>query len=377
MKYMIIAGEASGDLHASHLITALKNRDKDSSFVFFGGDMMSNASDGEPMVHIRDMAFMGFSEVLRNLRAIRRNLKTAKKALATERPDALILVDYPGFNLKVAKKARQLGIPVFYYISPKVWAWKEHRVKKIRKLVEKMFVIFPFEVDYYKQRHDYEVEFVGNPTLSEVDMLLAQRPSRAEFLERNKLRDRHIIALLPGSRLGEIRNNLKVMTAVTDRFPQYRAVIAGAPNISEETYRNFTDLPVVYDQTVALLANSVAALVTSGTATLETALTGTPQIGCYRSNGKRIAYEIMKRVIKVPFVTLPNLIAGREVIPEMLLHNCTPDAITEKLIPLLRDSDERRNMLDGYAEIRARLEAPGEAPDNTARAILEFLNEGQ
>lgn len=372
MKYMIVAGEASGDLHASHLIESLKKRDKEASFVFLGGDLMARAADTAPLVHIADMAFMGFSEVLRNLGKINENLKTAKRAVLSENPDALILVDYPSFNLKIAKAAKKAGIPVYYYISPKVWAWKEHRVKAIKKLVDKMFVIFPFEVDYYRNRHGYDVEFVGNPSVAEVDDALRKLPSRADFLKKHKLRDREIIALLPGSRIGEIRNNLSVMTQVTERFPQYRGVVAGAPNIPLEVYRRFTDLPVVYDETLTLLAHSRAALVTSGTATLEAALVGTPQVACYRSNGRKIAYDIMKRVIKVPFVTLPNLVANKEVIPEMLVHLCTPDGVFEKLAPLLRDTPQRAAMLEDYAQIRSILNAPGSAPDNAAAAITNL-----
>lgn len=373
MKFMLIAGEASGDLHASHLISALRAECNDAKFTFLGGDMMARAAGVSPKVHIREMAFMGFSEVLRHLPAIRRNLKTARQMLRDERPDALILVDYPSFNLKVAQTAKKLGVPVFYYISPKVWAWKEHRVKAIRRLVDKMFVIFPFEVDFYRDRHDYAVEYVGNPTLNEVDDAIRTMPDRATFLAENSLRDRPIIALLPGSRLGEIRNNLSVMTAVTDRFPQYRGVIAGAPGIPVEVYRNFTDLPVIYNQTLTLLRHSRVALVTSGTATLEAALVGTPQVACYRSNGSKLAYNLMKRLLKVDFVTLPNLIADREVIPEMLLHECTPDSVTEKLITLLCDGEALQAMIRGYDEIRARLAAPATAPDNAGHAILTTL----
>lgn len=373
MKYMLVAGEASGDLHASYLINSLRQKDNDASFVFLGGDKMIKAAGVQPLVHIRDMAFMGFSEVLRNLGTIRKNLKTACGALSEYHPDALILIDYPSFNLKVARKAKKLGIPVFYYISPKVWAWKEHRVKSIKRLVDKMLVIFPFEVDYYRNRHNYEVEFVGNPSVAQVDAALEGMEDRATFLERNKLRDRPIIALLPGSRKGEIKNNLGVMTEVVERFPQYRAVIAGAPGISPEFYSRFTNLPVIYDQTLTLLAHSRAALVTSGTATLEAALVGTPQIACYRSNGRKIAYNIMKHFIKVPYVTLPNLIANRRIIDEMLVHQCTTDAVFQSLVPLLRDTEQRSRMLEDYAEVRSALTAPGLAQDKAAESILKFL----
>lgn len=375
MHYMLVAGEASGDLHASHLIRALNQRDSDATFTFLGGDLMTDAAGVDPIVHICDMAYMGFSEVLRNLGAIRRNMKKAKKTLIQGRPDALILIDYPSFNLKLAKIARTLGIPVFYYISPKVWAWKEHRVKAIKRLVDRMFVVFPFEEEFYRIRHDYEVEFVGNPSLSEVEAHLASLPGREDFMTRHKLRlNRPLIALLPGSRIGEIRNNLEVMTQVVSRFPQYRGVIAGAPNIPDEVYRRFSELPIVRGETLTLLAHSNVALVTSGTATLEAALVGIPQVACYRSNGSHLAYNIMKRLLHVPFVTLPNLIAEREVIPELLLHNCTPDVIFEQLIPLLRDTPVRKAMLEGYADVRKALTAPGDPADNTARRIIELLH---
>lgn len=371
---MIIAGEASGDLHASFLAEAIKSLDPEAAFAFLGGDRTARATGERPVVHISQMAFMGFSEVLRNLKTIGRNMAAARQTVDTFRPDALILVDYPSFNLKVARHAKKAGITNFYYISPKVWAWKEHRVKAIKRLIDKMLVIFPFEVDFYREKHDYAVEYVGNPTLSEVDGHLAALEPRSDFLARHGLRDRPLIALLPGSRKGEIRNNLRVMAEVVERFPQYRGVIAGAPGIPLDFYRDFSELPVVYDDTLALVAHSKAALVTSGTATLETALVATPQVACYRSNGQPIAYKIMKHILKVPFVTLPNLIAGREVIPEMLVHMCTPDAVTEKLIPLLKDSPERERMANGYAEVRRRLETDGSAPLNAARVIVQYLD---
>lgn len=357
MKYMLIAGEASGDLHASRLMADIRAIDPQATFTFLGGDRMAAVAGHAPLVHITDMAFMGFSEVLRNLGAIRRNMQTAVRALDTERPDVLVPVDYPSFNLKVAAQARRRGIPVVYYISPKVWAWKEHRVRALRRLVDSMLVIFPFEVDYYRDRHRMDVTFVGNPSVAEVDEALAALPARSDFLQRHGLRDKPLIALLPGSRRGEIRNNLAVMTAAAERFPQYRAVVAGAPGIDPSFYAALTDLPVVYGDTLGLLAHSRAALVTSGTATLEAALVGTPQVACYRSNGSRLAYNLMRRLVKVPYVTLPNLIADSPVIAELLLHNCTPDAIFDALAPLLRDTPERAAMLAGYAEVRRRLTA--------------------
>lgn len=370
---MLIAGEPSGDLHASHLISALKQECENADFVFLGGDLMENASGKKAAVHIREMAFMGFSEVLRNINKINDNLKTAKHLLDTVKPDALILIDYPSFNLKIARHAKRLGIPVFYYISPKVWAWKEHRVKAIKRLVDQMYVIFPFEVEFYKLRHDYDVTFVGNPSVAEVEGILKEAPSHSEFLKRNGLRDRPIIALLPGSRLGEIRNNLPVMVKTVERFPQYRGVIAGAPGVNEDFYKGFSDLPVIYNQTIELLSYSCAALVTSGTATLETALTKTPQVACYRSNGSKLAYNIMAKLLKVPYVTLPNLIVNRQIIPEMLLHECTADKVADELTPLLRETPSRKLMTEGYEELRDILVTPGIAPINAARDIVARL----
>ena len=373
MHYFLIAGEASGDLHASRLMASLKEHDPEARFTFLGGDLMAAEAGHAPVIHLRDMAYMGFADVARHLPDVLRNLKTARRSLIESRPDALILIDYPSFNLKVAKTAVKADIPVYYYVSPKVWAWKEGRVKTMKKLVKRLFVIFPFEVPYFRDRHDWDVTFVGNPSVEEIDRALAVVPSRADYLREHRLRDRPIVALLPGSRVGEIRSNLRVMTAVIERFPQYRGVIAGAPSIDPSVYRAITDVPVVTDGTPALLAHSRAALVTSGTATLETALVGVPQVACYRSNGSKLAYKLMSKILKVKFVTLPNLIADREVIPEQLLHQCTPDLVAEKLTPLLRDTPERTAMTDSYREIRTILTAPGSAPDNTARAILADL----
>lgn len=373
MKYFLIAGEASGDLHASRLMASLRRLDPEAAFTFLGGDLMAGQTGHGPVIHIREMAYMGFVDVARHLPDVARNLKTARHALLDERPDCLILIDYPSFNLKVAKTAAKAGIPVYYYVSPKVWAWKEGRVKTMKRLVRRLFVIFPFEVDFFRSRHDWDVTFVGNPSVEEIDTALAAVPPRAEFLAQHGLRDRPIIALLPGSRVGEIRSNLKVMTAVVERFPQYRGVIAGAPSVDRSVYTELTDLPVVYDSTVGLLAHARAALVTSGTATLEAALVGTPQVACYRSNGSKIAYKIMERILKVRYVTLPNLIADAPVIPEQLLHHCTPDLVAERLTPLLRPTPEREAQEAGYRRIREILAAPGSAPDNTARAILADL----
>lgn len=374
MKIMLIAGEASGDLHASRLIAAFKVKQPETEFVIIGGDLMAAEAAVEPVIHIRHMAYMGFSEVLRHLKPIFRNLKTAKETLAAERPDALILIDYPSFNLKLAKEAKRLGIPVFYYISPKIWAWKKWRVREIRRYVEQVLCILPFEPDWYKEHGYYNATYVGNPSVEEIEQALSESPSREEFLKRNRLRDHRIIALLPGSRRGEIKCNLPVMNEVARRFPQYTVVVAGAPGILDDYYRQFTKFAIVRDQTHALLTHSHAALVTSGTATLETALARVPQVVMYRSNGQKFAYDVMKKILDVQFVSLPNLICQRAIVPEMLLHMCTPDAVAEQLRLITPDnSPQRAEMLVDYNTMREIL-GHKHAAENAAKIILSHLS---
>ena len=373
MKYFLIAGEASGDLHAASLINAIKRTDAKAQFAFLGGDLMAEASGETPVVHYRDMAYMGFAEVLRHLPAIRRNFKAARKAIAASRPDCLILIDYPSFNLKMAKYARKLGIKVFYYIPPKVWAWKQWRVKTIRKVVDRVFAIFPFEVDFYAA-HDYEVTYGGNPSVEEVDRALQKVMPRQDFIRTHHLQDKPLIALLPGSRAGEIRENLKIMTAAMKQFPQYRGVVAGAPGIDPGYYAQFTSLPVVHGSTLDLLANARAALVTSGTATLEAALVGVPQVALYQGGGSEMLYKIMKRVLKIEYVTLPNLIAGQQVIPELLMHLCTADAAAAELGKILPDREARTQMTEGYRRIRTIL-GGNAASETVASEIFRILSE--
>jgi lipid-A-disaccharide synthase len=318
------------------------------------------------------MAYMGFSEVLRHLREISANMKRTRRAIADARPDCLILIDYPSFNLKVAAYAHKLNIPIYYYISPKIWAWKQWRVRTIRRLIRRVFCILPFEVDFYA-RHGYRADYVGNPSLEEIDAARQAAPSRDDFDRRNRLRSKRIIALLPGSRRGEIRNNLPVMLQAARRFPQYQAIIAGAPGIDDEFYTTFTDRPVLRGQTYDLLAHSHAALVTSGTATLETALMHVPQVVTYRANGSKISYEIMKRLLSVKHVSLPNIIVDRTIIPEQLLHECTPDLVGEQLTLIMPDAaPERQAMLQGYDEMRQRL-GTAHAADRTAQLLIEDL----
>lgn len=374
MRYFVSAGEASGDLHAAQLIKALVNRDKDAQVAFLGGDLMAAEAGHQPEIHYREMAFMGFSEVLRHLPQVLSNLKRAKEAIKKFRPDALILVDYPSFNLKLASYAYSLDIPVFYYISPKVWAWKEHRVKAIRKYVRQVYCILPFETDFYA-RHYMKVEYVGNPSVEEVDEKLNHIMSREEFLKKNNLPDRPIIALVPGSRKSEIKNNLMIMEAAAQRFPDYQTVIAGAPGIDLPYYGYYVTpgTPIVSGMTFELMRYASAALVTSGTATLECALLNTPQVVCYRSNGSRLTYKIMEKILKIKYVSLPNLIADRLIIPEMLMHNCTPTAVSRELHNILPGSPGHDNQLDGYRFMREVL-GTSDAADTTAREIISQLS---
>lgn len=371
MHYFISAGEPSGDLHAAALIEALREKDAEATFTFLGGDLMADAAGHEPVIHYRRMAFMGFSEVLRNLRTIFANLKTARGALRRSGADALILVDYPSFNLKLAKTAVEMGMPVYYYIAPKVWAWKEWRVKQLRKSVRRVLSILPFEEEYFAG-HGVDALYVGNPSVEELDMRLGEMTSSENFLKLHGLPDKPVLALVPGSRRGEIRNNLPIMDGVARRHPDMQAVIAGAPSMDKDFYREYSDLPIVTGATLDLMRHATAALVTSGTATLECALAGTPQVVCYRANGKKLSYNIMKHLIKAPFVSLPNLIAGREVIPEMLVHLCTVDAVDGKLRDILPGSIGRDAQLEGYAVMRGRL-GESHAAAKAAAAIFESL----
>lgn len=357
MKYFLIAGEASGDLHASHLIESLKQLDPEAQFRFLGGDMMSAQAGTQPIIHYRDMAYMGFADVVRHLGKILGFLGTARRSIDEWQPAAVILVDYPSFNLKVAKYAHNLGIPVHYFISPKVWVWKEWRVKDIRRYVNHMYCILPFEPDWYRER-DYKATYVGNPTVQEVAQASKNFPDFAQFIEEFGLPDKPIIALVPGSRVREIRDNLPLMLEAAARHPEYQAVIAGAPSIDDSLYRDVMGnqaVPVLRDATYPLVHHARAAIVTSGTATLETALLGTPQVACYRFNGSKLSYNFYRRLLTGKYVTLPNLIVDEPVIPELLMHLCTVDSIDSHLSQLLADSDERTTMLDGYKRLAERL----------------------
>ncbi len=377
MKYMLIAGEASGDLHASHLIKWIKEFDPAAEFRFFGGDLMASEARRKPDLHYDMMNVMGFSEVLRRLPVILSNMHRARTLLRQYRPDALILVDYPGFNLKMARYAHGLGVPVHYFISPKVWAWKEYRVKSIKKYVDHMYSILPFEVPFYK-KHGYNVTFVGNPSVQEVAHYMGHLPPKKHFVERQDLDgERPVIALLPGSRRGEIRNNLPLMIEAAKRFPEFQYVVGAAPAIGEKFYREVAQDPglkLVFGCTPTLLKYSQAAIVTSGTATLETALIGTPQVVVYRANGMAISYRIMEKLLKVKYVSLPNLIAGNEIVPELLVHKCTADSIARELSPLLQPSPRRDFQLQGYRTMQRRL-GNAVAAEYAAELIVDSLRE--
>ncbi len=357
MKYFLIAGEASGDLHASHLMASLKQEDQQAEFRFLGGDLMAARAGVQPIIHYRDMAYMGFMDVVKHLGKILGFLGTARRAIDEWQPSAVILVDYPSFNLKVAKYAHNLGIPVHYFISPKVWVWKEWRVKDIRRYVDHMYCILPFEPDWYRER-GYKATYVGNPTVQEVADASKDFPDFTRFVTENGLPDCPIIALVPGSRVREIRDNLPLMLEAAARHPEYQAVIAGAPSINDELYSDVMGgkaVPVLRDATYPLVHHARAAIVTSGTATLETALLGTPQVACYRFNGSKWSYNFYRRLLSGKYVTLPNLITDEPVIPELLMHLCTVDSIDGHLTQLLGDTDQRTAMLDGYRRLADRL----------------------
>lgn len=374
MKIMIIAGEASGDLHASYLIKSLLKEKGDVEIRFFGGDLMEAAAGHAPDLHYRELNVMGFVEVARHLPAIMRNLKLAKDILRRWRPDLLILVDFPGFNLRLAKYAHKIGVRCEYYISPKIWAWKEWRIRTIRKCISRIYSILPFEPDFYKARGYKDDIYVGNPSVQEIEHIMNHISPLRHFKERQGITDdRPIIALLPGSRRSEIKANLPLMIAAARRYPEFQYVVAAASAIPEVYYREVAQDPglkVVFGGAMTLVKYSQAALVTSGTATLETALVGTPQVVCYRANGKRWTYNIMEKLLHVKYVSLPNLIVGNRVVPELLLHNCTTENIARELSPLLQSSPKREWQINGYKMMRRKL-GTSVAADYAAELIME------
>ena len=378
MKYYLIAGEASGDLHASRLMQSLKDVDKQADFRFFGGDLMT-AVGGTRVKHYRELAYMGFVPVLLHLPTILHNMKMCRQDIAAWRPDAVILVDYPGFNLDIAKYVKAQHVcPVYYYISPKIWAWKEYRIKRIKRDVDELFSILPFEVEFFEGKHHYPIHYVGNPTVDEVaGFQKTWQAERRLFYQRNALQeDRPILAILCGSRKQEIKDNLPMMlAAVRDYPPDYSVVVAGAPGIDPAYYQTFLDghdVKIVYGQTYGLLSEARAALVTSGTATLETALFNVPQVVCYETPLPSLIGWLRKKVLSVKYVSLVNLIANREVVTELVADTFTLENIKKELMKIL-DGDSREEMLEGYAEVQ-RILGRKKAPDNAANIMYKLLN---
>ena len=376
MKYYLIAGEASGDLHASHLMQQLQQQDAEAEFRFFGGDMMA-AVGGTCVKHYRELAYMGFLPVLLHLRTILKNMRFCKEDIKAWQPDVVILVDYPGFNLDIAKYVHQLKFKVqsskfkvYYYISPKIWAWKEHRIKNIKRDVDELFSILPFEVDFFEKKHHYPIHYVGNPTASEVRAYLTSRPLPLEG-DGGRL-----IALLAGSRKQEIKENLPAMIEATRHLTdQYDIVLAGAPSIEPTYYDQFiegTKVRLVVNETYPLLAKATAALVTSGTATLETCMFRVPQVVCYRTPMPRLFGFLRKYFLKVPYVSLVNLIANREVVKELVANTFSVGAIRQELEAILPGGSKREAMLSDYEEIH-RLLGESDAPEKAATIMITLL----
>ena len=370
MKYYLIVGEASGDLHASCLMHSLKEKDHDAEFRFFGGDLMA-AEGGTIVRHYRELAYMGFIPVLLHLPTILKNMKMCKRDIVEWRPDVVILVDYPGFNLKIAKFLKQkTSIPVFYYISPEIWAWKEYRIKSIKRDVDQLFSILPFEVPFFEVKHHYPIHYVGNPTADEV------RRFKASYDGRFPTFSKPVIAILAGSRLHEIKDNLPVMLRATDHLAdRFQLVVAGAPSVPHDYYLQFfgnRKVEIVYDQTYPLLMNAHAALVTSGTATLETALFDVPQVVCYATPLPRLISVLRRILLKVKYVSLVNLIADSEVVKELVAADYSEENVRREIDAIIADGPQRNAMKEGYAEVWRRL-GKESAPDNAARQIVKLL----
>ena len=377
MRFYLIAGEASGDLHASHLMAALREQDADAEFRFYGGGMMQQVG-GTLVQHYRDLAYMGFLPVMMHLPTILRGMKRCKADILEWKPDVLILVDYPGFNLQVARYVKSHSeIPIFYYISPKIWAWKEYRIRNIRRDIDRLFSILPFEVDFFEGKHHYPIHYVGNPTVDEVDAYLhAHEADAAAFRSDNGLDDRPVIALLPGSRRQEIRGNLSRMVQAAEPFlQQYQLVLAAAPGFDDAYYQEWvgeTQVKVLRNQTYRILQHSTAALVTSGTATLETALFRVPQIVCYYAKAGRLVSLGKKLILKIPYISLVNLIAGKEIVPELLAEKMNVENLRLHLSSILPSGSARQLQLDGYEAMAQRLGAPG-AARRAAKGMVSLL----
>ena len=376
MKYYLIVGEASGDLHASNLMRALQTEDPEAEFRFFGGNMMQGVG-GTLVKHYRDLAYMGFIPVLLHLRTILRNMEVCKTDIERWKPDVLILVDYPGFNLKIAEYIKKhTDIPIYYYISPKIWAWKEYRIKNIKRDIDHLFSILPFEVEYFKG-HQYDIHYVGNPCVDAVAEFKANNHVDAvQFRKMNGLDQRPIIALLAGSRKQEIKDNLQIMIQAARQFPAYQFVVGGAPGIEKEYYQQFIgpEVKVIFNQTYRLVAYAEAALVTSGTATLETSLFKTPQVVCYYMPMGKVVSFLRRHILKVKYISLVNLIAGREVVSELVADGLTVNRLQTELADILPKAPGRDIMLNEYARIIDILGEAG-ASVRAARQMIALLRE--
>ena len=378
MKYYFVVGEASGDLHASNLMKAIKQRDAEAEFRFFGGDNMK-AVGGTMVKHYKELAYMGFIPVMMHLRTILGNMKMCKNDIVGWKPDVLILVDYPGFNLDIAKFIHaKTDIPVYYYIAPKIWAWKEYRIKNIKRDVDKLFSILPFEVDFFEKKHNYPIQYVGNPTLDEVEKFKSEHNENfAGFTTRTHLEEKPIIALLSGSRKQEIADNLPLMVeAVRPLMDRYQVVVAGAPSIDMALYDKYlsgTGVKVVPNETYSLLMQAEAALLTSGTATLETALFGVPQVVCYYLPFGKVYSFLRRFFLKIPYVSLVNLVLGREGVKELIADGMTVEAARTELQKVLNGGEARDEMLASYAELKQKLGETG-APEHAAKLIIESLS---
>ncbi len=368
-RYYIIAGESSGDMHGANLMKSIRKRDTDATFRFWGGDRMAKIA-GEPVTHIRDLAFMGFWEVLVNLKTILKNIKACKLDILDFNPDVLVLIDYPGFNLRIAEYAKKNNIRVVYYISPQIWAWKQGRIRKIKKYVDKMLVILPFERDFYK-RFGMDVDFVGHPLLDEVAPIRESSDLKT-FKKENKLPDKPLVALLPGSRKQEVSRMLEGMVVMADEFLDHQFVVAGVSSLGRKFYDDFVkreNLSVVFDQTYALLANAKAALVASGTATLETALFDVPQTVCYKGNA--LSIFIARHLVHIKYISLVNLIMDQPVLKELIQKEFNKKALKLELEHLLYDQEYRLSMKDAYRMLEAKLGGTG-ASDQAAQIITRL-----
>lgn len=369
MKYYIIAGEASGDLHGSNLMKGLYQEDSQADIRYWGGDLMQNVG-GTLVKHYRELAFMGFVEVIFHLKTILKNIKICKKDILEFQPDVIVFIDYPGFNLRIAKWAKEHSFKTHYYISPQIWAWKENRIIEIKRDVDKMYVILPFEKDFYEDKHHFPVEFVGHPLIDAIHNY--PTIDEAIFRKENFLNEKPIIAILPGSRKQEITKMLKVMLSVVNDFPDYLFVIAGAPSLEHSFYEQFIsneNIKFISNKTYDLLQNSTAALVTSGTATLETALFKVPEVVCYK--GSWTSYQIAKRIITLKYISLVNLIMDEEVVTELIQENCTKKQIKKELKKIL-EPNYQKNLLKKYAVLEQKLGGVG-ASEKTAKLIVGDL----